>query len=84
MKLKKVIINTINIKLIFIILFGSIWFILKDLFEGKISVADVPKIWDAKMLEYLGVTVPNNGKGALQDVHWSCGYFGYFPTYSLG
>jgi carboxypeptidase Taq len=57
----------------------------RDLFAGKISVADLPEVWNAKMREYLGVTPPDNGKqGVLQDVHWSGGSFGYFPSYSLG
>ncbi len=56
----------------------------KDLIEGSIEVADVPKIWKTKMKEYLGITVPNDRQGALQDVHWSTGAFGYFPTYTFG
>ena len=57
----------------------------RDLFAGKITVSDLPKVWNAKMEEYLGVTPPNDGKeGVMQDVHWSGGMFGYFPTYSLG
>ena len=51
----------------------------------KLSISDLPKEWNRKMEEYLGITPPNNGKeGVLQDVHWSQGSFGYFPTYSLG
>jgi len=56
----------------------------KDLIEGTIEVEDLPKIWNSKMKEYLGVTVPNDANGVLQDVHWSGGSFGYFPTYTLG
>jgi len=56
----------------------------KGLIEGVINPADLPKIWNQKYKEYLGVTVPNNGVGVLQDVHWSSGLFGYFPTYTLG
>jgi len=56
----------------------------KALFNGSLSVADVPKVWNQKMKEYLGLEVPSDSKGALQDVHWSSGSFGYFPTYSLG
>ncbi len=57
----------------------------RDLFAGKISVSDLPAVWNRKMEDYLGVTPPNNGKGGvLQDVHWSGGSFGYFPSYSLG
>ena len=57
----------------------------RDLFAGKLAVADLPVVWNQKMEDYLGVTPPNDGKeGVLQDVHWSSGSFGYFPTYSLG
>jgi carboxypeptidase Taq len=56
----------------------------KDLIEGKIKVEDLPKIWNSKMKEYFGINVPNDRLGILQDVHWSCGSIGYFPTYSLG
>ncbi len=54
------------------------------LLEGSLSVADAPEAWNAKMREYLGITPPNDAEGILQDVHWSGGSFGYFPTYSLG
>lgn len=57
----------------------------RDLFNGSLSVSDLPKAWNRKMEDYLGVTPPNDGKeGVLQDVHWSGGAFGYFPSYSLG
>lgn len=56
----------------------------KALFEGAIKVADLPSYWNAKYKEYLGVDVPNDAKGVLQDIHWSHGSFGYFPTYSIG
>jgi carboxypeptidase Taq len=56
----------------------------RDLIEGNLSVAQIPKVWNAKMKEYLGITPPNDRLGVLQDVHWSAGYFGYFPTYALG
>ena len=55
------------------------------LLEGKLAVQDAPEAWNAKMQQYLGITPPDNGKqGILQDVHWSSGLMGYFPTYSLG
>jgi carboxypeptidase Taq len=54
------------------------------LLEGTLVVADLPTAWNDKMQEYLGVTPPNDAKGVLQDVHWSGGSIGYFPTYSLG
>ena len=57
----------------------------RDLFAGAISVSDLPRAWNRKMESYLGLTPPNNGTdGVLQDVHWSGGMFGYFPSYSLG
>ncbi len=56
----------------------------KELIEGVIDPTDLPAVWRAKMKEYLGVTVPDDARGVLQDVHWSAGYFGYFPTYTLG
>jgi carboxypeptidase Taq len=52
--------------------------------ENKISVADLPEVWNSKMDEYLGLTPPNYADGVLQDIHWSAGYIGYFATYSLG
>jgi carboxypeptidase Taq len=54
------------------------------LVEGSLAVADVPAVWNAKMQEYLGVTPADDAQGCLQDVHWSAGLFGYFPTYTLG
>lgn len=54
------------------------------LFNGELALRDLPEAWNARMKEYLGVDVPNDAKGVLQDIHWSSGQFGYFPTYSLG
>lgn len=54
------------------------------LIEGRVLVRDLPEVWNAKMKEYLGVTPPTDALGVMQDVHWSYGTFGYFPTYSLG
>ena len=54
------------------------------LMEGTMQVADLPEIWNTKMQDYLGVTPRNDGEGVLQDVHWSSGMIGYFPTYALG
>jgi len=56
----------------------------KKLFDGSLAVADLPAYWNEKYKEYLGVTPGNDGEGVLQDVHWSGGSFGYFPSYSLG
>ncbi|GAA5502806.1 carboxypeptidase 1 [Deinococcus xinjiangensis] len=54
------------------------------LLEGSLKVQDLPEAWNAKMQEYLGLTPPNDAQGVLQDIHWSAGLIGYFPTYSLG
>ena len=51
---------------------------------GDLSTRDLPDAWNAKLDELLGVTAPNDRLGCLQDVHWSAGLFGYFPTYQLG
>ncbi len=52
--------------------------------EGNFKAAELPEIWNAKMQEYLGITPRNDAEGVMQDVHWSEGLIGYFPTYSLG
>jgi carboxypeptidase Taq len=54
------------------------------LLDGSIRVPDAPGIWNEKYQEYLGVTPPNDRLGILQDVHWSQGILGYFPTYAIG
>jgi len=56
----------------------------RELINGKINVKDLPEIWNAKVKEYLGLNVENDAEGVLQDIHWSMGAFGYFPTYTLG
>jgi carboxypeptidase Taq len=56
----------------------------KALIGGEIEVKDLPDIWNQKMQDYLGVTPNTNTEGVLQDVHWSFGGIGYFPSYSLG
>jgi carboxypeptidase Taq len=55
-----------------------------EVFDGKTKVSELPEAWRAKMQEYLGVTPSDDRDGVMQDVHWSSGYFAYFPTYSLG
>ena len=55
-----------------------------DLIEGRLTVEELPAIWNQKMKEYLGVVPDRDADGVLQDVHWSFGAFGYFPTYTLG
>jgi carboxypeptidase Taq len=54
------------------------------LFEGRIAVADLPEAWNDLFRRYVGIDVPDDAHGVLQDVHWATGSFGYFPTYSLG
>lgn len=56
----------------------------KAIFENKLDVNDIPAFWNQRYKDYLGIDVPNDAEGCLQDVHWSHGGFGYFPTYSLG
>lgn len=56
----------------------------KAIMSNEVSVDDLPKLWNEKVKEYLGLDVPNDELGILQDVHWSFGLFGYFPTYSIG
>ncbi|WP_159883371.1 carboxypeptidase M32 [Paenibacillus puerhi] len=56
----------------------------KALFDGSVKVADLLRVWNEKYREYLGIEPANNGEGVLQDVHWSGGAFGYFPSYALG
>ncbi len=55
-----------------------------DLISGKLIIEDLPDVWNAKMVEYLGIKPANHSSGLLQDVHWSAGLVGYFPTYLLG
>jgi carboxypeptidase Taq len=54
------------------------------LIAGEIQVADLPARWNDAMERYLGVTPTNDAVGVLQDVHWSVGYYGYFPSYMFG
>ncbi len=56
----------------------------KALIEGSMKVEDAPKRWNEKMQQYLKITPQNDAEGCLQDIHWSMGGFGYFPTYTLG
>ena len=56
----------------------------KALMENSITTADIPSFWNESYLKYMNVKVPDDRQGCLQDVHWSHGSFGYFPTYSLG
>lgn len=54
------------------------------LISDKIQAKDAPEAWNEKFQEYFGLTPPDDADGCMQDVHWSAGYFGYFPTYTLG
>jgi carboxypeptidase Taq len=56
----------------------------RALIGGDLAPADLPREWNARMREYLGIEVPDDRRGVLQDIHWSQGDFGYFPTYTLG
>jgi carboxypeptidase Taq len=56
----------------------------QELLAGSVAVRELPEIWNARMKEYLGVDVPDDAHGVLQDMHWAVGLFGYFPTYQLG
>lgn len=57
----------------------------RDLINGNIKHTDVPELWDSKMQQYLGLSTQGNFKnGCMQDIHWTDGAFGYFPSYTLG
>ncbi|HIZ47863.1 MAG TPA: carboxypeptidase M32 [Candidatus Gemmiger excrementavium] len=56
----------------------------KAMIQGTLAVADLPAAWNAKYKEYLGVEVPDDARGCLQDIHWAMGDMGYFPSYALG
>jgi carboxypeptidase Taq len=56
----------------------------KMLINEGLTVSEIPDVWNRKMEEYLGIRPDNLKNGAMQDVHWSMGAIGYFPTYSLG
>jgi carboxypeptidase Taq len=56
----------------------------RDLFNNLISIDDLPNVWNKKMIEYFGIEPNNANEGILQDVHWSQGSFGYFPSYLIG
>lgn len=56
----------------------------QELIEGRLAVKDLPEVWNARFKDYFGLDVPDDATGVLQDVHWSEGLIGYFPTYALG
>ncbi|ADB53688.1 carboxypeptidase M32 [Conexibacter woesei] len=56
----------------------------REMIAGTLALKDLPEAWNARMKEYLGIDVPDDAHGVLQDVHWSAGEIGYFSTYALG
>lgn len=56
----------------------------KKIFNENLSVEEIPTLWNSMMEDWFGIEVPNDALGCLQDIHWSMGAFGYFPTYTLG
>ena len=56
----------------------------RDLFDDKITIDELPQVWNQKMKDYLGQDILNDAEGVLQDMHWYTGYYGYFPSYALG
>ena len=56
----------------------------QELVSGTLALAELPDAWNARMQELLGVDVPDDARGVLQDVHWTRAAYGYFPTYALG
>ena len=56
----------------------------QEILSGELVLEDLPDAWNARMADYLGIDVPDDAHGVLQDVHWSGGAIGYFPTYALG
>jgi carboxypeptidase Taq len=56
----------------------------QELIDDRLEVSALPDAWNARMEEYLGVQVPDDARGVLQDMHWASGALGYFPTYALG
>jgi carboxypeptidase Taq len=56
----------------------------QPLIAGDLPPADVPGVWNETFTRYFGLTPPDAARGCLQDIHWSAGLFGYFPTYALG
>ena len=56
----------------------------KMLINGEVNIDDLPKIWNEKVKEYLGLEPKNDSEGLMQDIHWYCGLIGYFPSYAIG
>ncbi len=56
----------------------------RDLFAGKITIDELPQVWNQKYKDYLGLKILNDSEGVMQDTHWASGLYGYFPSYALG
>ncbi|MEM2119441.1 MAG: carboxypeptidase M32, partial [Candidatus Bathyarchaeia archaeon] len=56
----------------------------RDLFADKITVKELPEIWNQSYKDYLNIKIDNDSEGVMQDTHWASGLFGYFPSYALG
>jgi carboxypeptidase Taq len=56
----------------------------RDLFAGKITIDELPQVWNEKYAKYMDVKIENDSEGVMQDTHWSSGLYGYFPSYALG
>jgi carboxypeptidase Taq len=56
----------------------------QDIINGRVELRDLPNVWNERMEQYLGVEVPDDAHGVLQDTHWASGLIGYFSTYLLG
>ncbi len=56
----------------------------QDLFSDRVKVSELPTLWNEKYQEYLGLKIEDDSEGVMQDTHWANGYFGYFPSYTLG
>ncbi|TEU12045.1 carboxypeptidase [Candidatus Bathyarchaeota archaeon] len=56
----------------------------KELFADRLTVDELPQVWNEKYSEYLGVEIEHDSEGVMQDTHWAGGAFGYFPSYALG
>jgi len=56
----------------------------RDLFADKITVDELPQVWNQKYADYMDVEISNDSEGVMQDTHWAAGLYGYFPSYALG
>jgi len=56
----------------------------RDLFADKITIDELPQVWNESYRKHLGVNVEDDSEGVMQDTHWASGLYGYFPTYALG